>query len=114
MGSPSRVSPSAKEDSGSRILNSSKMSLFVVHMKSNTLVPPQMVVRPILPRLGIRNLISLCEPGLLQRIVGKRTAPHRSRCERNRRYSSTDASISDFRMETLSTLMPIGKRFSRA
>ena len=26
---------------------------------------------------------------------------------------ATDASISDFRMETLSTLMPIGKRFSR-
>ena len=51
---------------------------------------------------------------MLQRLVGQRTEPHRSRCELNRRYSSTDASISDFRMETLSTLIPIGKRFSRA
>ncbi len=39
---------------------------------------------------------------------------YRVRCELNRRNSSTDASISDLRMETLSTLIPIGKRFSRA
>ena len=44
----------------------------------------------------------------------RQAAPYRPRCELNRRYSSTDASISDFRMETLSTLMPMGKRFSRA
>jgi hypothetical protein len=50
----------------------------------------------------------------LQRLVGQRTAPHLSRRELNRRYSSTDASISDLRMETLSTLIPIGKRLSRA
>lgn len=52
--------------------------------------------------------------GPLHRLVGQRTAPYRPRCELNRRYSSTDASISDFRTEMLSTLMPMGKPFSRA
>jgi hypothetical protein len=36
------------------------------------------------------------------------------RRELNFRKSSTDASTSDLRMETLSTLMPIGRCFSRA
>ena len=46
--------------------------------------------------------------------VGCATMPYGPRRELNRRKSSTDASTSDLRMETLSTLMPIGKRFSRA
>jgi hypothetical protein len=52
----------------------------------------------------------------VQRGVGRQrvTVPYSRRRELNRRYSSTDASISDFRMETLSTLMPMGKCFSRA
>ncbi len=47
-------------------------------------------------------------------LVALAKSAYRARCELNRRNSSTDASISDLRMETLSTLMPMGKRFSRA
>ena len=49
-----------------------------------------------------------------ERSTAPPNSPYVPRCELNRLYSSTDASISDFRMETLSTLMPIGRCFSRA
>ncbi len=60
-------------------------------------------------RIGTESMLTL--PG---RVSLRHVLPYPSRRELNRRYSSTDASISDFRMETLSTLMPIGKCFSRA
>lgn len=52
--------------------------------------------------------------GCVKSRTRRRVARNYPRRELNRRYSSTDASISDFRMDTLSTLMPMGKRFSRA